>query len=360
MGKVIHIVEPTLETEAGHRHSFLASLLAASEGRDWSIRLWVGKRAALPEEVREDVSVERYFSPTLRRAQEYFLYRRLLRDEGRMFIPTATRMDLAILDWAAGGSVPAGKAFLYFHWFRLKRGKLEFIGRIARRQPNLSILGPTESIVEVFRGCGFENAFVAPYPITPVTAAGTDASGFRHLVVAGAARQDKGFGHVVALLEQMAAAGREIPAFVQASPDHRNRVDPRVRAAIDRLDGLRYPFLTIRTSTLAGREYREQFRGGICLQPYLAADFADRISGITLDALSQGCPVVTVRDTWMGRVVRRFDAGKVVDDPSPERLLGAVEEIIREYPRYQRNARAAGEVLQRELSAARLFGMLTA
>ena len=131
-------------------------------------------------------------------------------------------------------------------------------------------------------------------------------------------------------------------------------------AEIDRLGKIGYPHLTVRAETLRGEEYRELFRGAVCLQPYDPADFADRVSGVTLDALSQGCPVVTRKGTWMGRVVERFEAGRAVEAVEPHRLLSAAEEIVREYGRYRKNALQAGGELQREFRSSRLFEIVAA
>jgi hypothetical protein len=62
----------------------------------------------------------------------------------------------------------------------------------------------------------------------------------------------------------------------------------------------------------------------------------------------------------MGRVAERFQAGKAVEAAAPGRILAEVEEMIRDYGRYRRNAFRAGGVLQRELSASRLFEIVTA
>jgi hypothetical protein len=232
---------------------------------------------------------------------------------------------------------------------------------MARWQPNVVVLGPTESVVSIFRECGFEHALTAPYPITPVlTDAQPEDAAFRHLLFAGAARIDKGFPDVVNLVAFLNAQKKTLPAFIQASPDHYGRYEPRVRAEIERLERIGYPFLTLRRETLEAKEYQEKFRGAICLQLYDPADFADRVSGITLDALSHGCPIVTRTGTWMGRVAERFQAGKIVEAATPGGILAGVEEILRDYGCYRRNALRAGGALQQELSASRLFEIVTA
>jgi hypothetical protein len=165
---VLNIVEPTLESEAGHCHSFVASFCGAGKKTGCALRLYVGRRARLPRLEETGVRVVPYFRRRLRRPQALLLYRKLLREPGRIFLPTATRIDLALLSFAAGGPLPPGKAVLYFHWFRADEKKRNFLSRMAQWQPNVVVLGPTESVVGIFRECGFGTARTAPYPITPV------------------------------------------------------------------------------------------------------------------------------------------------------------------------------------------------
>jgi glycosyltransferase involved in cell wall biosynthesis len=110
--------------------------------------------------------------------------------------------------------------------------------------------------------------------------------------------------------------------------------------------------------TLKSDEYAAQFFGAICIQLYNADLFSDRISGVTLDALTAGCPIVTTSGTWIARMVQRFDAGKIVESTEPEIIMTAIKEIIAEYPRYSQNAYAGGRILQQENSAEILFNTL--
>ena len=359
MERVIHIVEPTLESEAGHCHSFVASLCGARGSDGPKLEVWAGRRARLPHLEGSGVTVHAFFRRRVRRLQEYILLSRLLRSPGRIFIATAGRTDLALLALAASGEIPPGKVFLYFHWVRPAPGKEVRLRRAAMRQPHLTLLAPTETVADALRRCGFGATRVVPYPITPLAGApDAEPADFRRLLYAGAARQDKGFPALVDLVALLAERRRDLPVAVQASADHYDRYDPKTKADIARLEALRYPFLRIHRITLDPDAYATLFRGAICLQPYRSDDFADRVSGVTMDALSAGCPVVTTSGTWMARIVDRFGAGLVVDDPSARSLLEAADAIRADYGRYRDNALRAGRALQEENSARRLLAAL--
>ena len=125
----INIVEPTLSSEAGHCHSFVESVCAARREGDGDITVYAGSRARLPRIEGMGVRVVPYFHRRIRRPEAFLLYRKLLREPGRIFVPTAGRADLTLLSLAAGRSIPPGKAFLYFHWVKPDPSKREFFRR---------------------------------------------------------------------------------------------------------------------------------------------------------------------------------------------------------------------------------------
>jgi len=354
---VLNIVEPTLMSDAGHCHSFIKALIAASTG-DRPFRLWVNRQAEVSFNTGH-VEMCRYFYRRLRRLQSYFLYRKLLNSASKLFVSTAGRTDLLMLDWTARGTIPAGKVYLYFHWFNPSESKLRSLKKMAIRQPNLVILGPTPSVVNIFKGAGFVDARIVPYPITPRQI--NDLNNhmpFRYLLYAGAARQDKGFKQLVDFVEYLHLQKSRIPVTIQTSAEHFGKCDAETMADIERLKSVPYPYLTLRTEVLSTSEYEELFSGAIAIQLYRTTDFSDRISGITLDAFSAGCPVISTSGTWIARMVERFDAGLVTDNMSPESVLKRVEAIISDYSRYNFNANKAGQTLQQENSANTLYKVL--
>jgi len=357
--QTVHVVEPTLSSEAGHCLSLVRSLCESAPSL--AFELWVGRGARLPSLERLGAGIHSYFFRQARKLQLLPLYRKLLPQPGRILVTTAGRVDLVMLDLAAPRGIPPRKVFLYFHWVRLTPSKQAYFRRIARKHPHLVILGTTPTVEKTFQDCGFAHTLVVPYPATmDRSVVPLGEAPFRHVMFAGAARADKGFGRVVDLVARFAQQGESIPVSVQISADHYDKYDAATRADIDRLRTIAYPPLVVRSQTLSEAEYAGLFAGGICLQPYDRGEFADRVSSVTLDAFTAGCPVITVSRTWMARAVDRFGAGIVVEEASAGALHEAIAQVIADYPRYQANARAGAEVLRRENSWGRLIERLSA
>lgn len=356
MNAPVHIVEPTLQDQSGHCHSFVASLCSASQG--YPLQLWVSTKAVLPD-LEKAATIKRHFQRRLRKFQAFALYASLLRQPGKIFVSTAGRLDVMLLNWAAPGVIPPGKVYLYFHWMRPSPDKARFFHKIARKQPNIQFMAPTETVAAFFRDCGISNISVISYPVAAANYAEEIVPvGFRHLLYAGAARRDKGFGFVVDLVEYLGRTSADLPVTLQASPEHYGKQESQILSDIERLHKVSYPHLKLCPETLTTEEYRTIFAGAICLQLYNQQDFADRISGVTLDAMSAGAPVVTLPGTWIARVVERFGAGIVIGDSSPETILGAVRQIVANYDDYCNKALRTGTALRAEHDAAFLFKAL--
>jgi len=356
MPAMINIVEPTLMTETGHCYSFLTSLCKVSNQTPMCV--WINRNARVAF-TGENIQVRRYFFRRIRRFQSYRLYKKLLATDGKLFISTAGLTDLILLNWASKGSISKGKVYLYFHWFNTSDKKLGRLKSIAHKQANLVILGPTPSVIRTFQDAGFKNVRIVPYPISAqIRHDKSEHNSFTGLLYAGAARQDKGISDVVNLVEYMNKLKLQIPFKLQNSPDHRGKYDEITKAEIRRLEKISYPYLQLFPETLTQDQYAALFAGAICIQLYNADLFADRISGVTLDALSAGSPIVATTGTWTARMVQRFDAGKIIDSTGPESTLSAIREIIADYPRYSQNAYAGGLVMQQENSAEYLFNAL--
>ena len=343
----LQVVEPTLEDYSGHCHSLVSSLVRAARG--CAIELWAGQirqaqapqgNSGVPMTFGPDVTVHSHFRRRERLQQMLRLMHRLLRTPARVVLTTARTRDLVLVALAAPGRLPADRVFLYFHWLRETSSKRRLFRFVAARQPDLAIFCTTDRLVEVFRACGFRHVAMLPYP-APETSREESPVPFRRLLYAGAARRDKGFGIVVDLVQWLASTGSDIPIAVQITPEHYGKYDEPTRADIARLEAIRYGPLTLIRETPPPGEYAANFPGSICLQPYDAVEFADRVSGVTLDALAQGCPIVATAGTWTARLIQPFDAGIALQSPDAESVHAAALSLRADYPRYRANALAA-------------------
>jgi glycosyltransferase involved in cell wall biosynthesis len=236
--------------------------------------------------------------------------------------------------------------------------KAGYFRKTASRQPGYTILCPVQSVSDQFKALGFSRVRSTPYPITPFPTV-EGPSEFRHILFAGAARQDKGFHHVVDLAEYMNRNDIMVPFWIQTSPDHYDRYEESTQRDLSRLERIKQPWISIFPQTLGREGYEELYRGGICLQPYRREDFVERISGITLDALSLGCPVIVPGGTWMAGIIDRFGAGITLNRFSSKDLMDAVDAIRTNYHDFRDRALRAGSVLGNEYNARHLLYVLT-
>ena len=353
----LHIIEPTLTGDAGHCHSLIRALAGAAAPRT-DLTIWAGAPAAAFWQGPGRLAP--IFQRRWRRLQAFWLVRRLLRQPGRILIATAGTADLVSAHWAANGVIPPHKLFLFVHWLNAKPSKARRLAAMAQRQPHLEILAPSPSVADFFRQCGFK-ATLVPYPLEAQAAPAAGASPvFKHLLVAGAARLDKGFAQVVDLVAEMQQRDLICPITVQTSVEQRHQHDQALGQQLARLQAIGYTGLRTPDQAMDPAAYRALFDGAIVVQPYRAQDFQDRISGVTLDALAAGCPVVVTAGTWAARLVQRFEAGIATDDVSADGLLRAISPIQQDFARYAGNAQQAAASVRAEHSAQGLIDAVLA
>ena len=149
----VHIVEPTLEGVSGHALNVVKSLCVAGEGLPF--HLWVGHGAVLPDLEGIVSEVHPYFRRRLRKLQACLLYRRLLRQSGRIVVTTAGTLDLYALDWAAGRRSPRARCSSISTRCVAWGEEARALCKLAAKQPHLTLMGTTAAIEQIFRDCGF-------------------------------------------------------------------------------------------------------------------------------------------------------------------------------------------------------------
>jgi len=350
---ILHIIEPTLNSYAGHCHSLVQAIAQAVP--DELACIWAGRDSG--KFWQSKCQIKPYFFRSLRKIQSYFLYKRLLKTPGKLLLSTAGTSDLLMLCWAARGQIPKGKVYLYVHWVGTKASKATRLARVAKKQPNLEIMCTTASATDFFRDLGFRAVTVA-YPQAMDARGPAQSASFDHLLFAGAARMDKGFAKIADLVEDLACVQAQWPFWVQTSATHQDKQGNDIAHQIERLIQARYTFLKLLDKTLSPEGYQALFSGAISIQPYSETDFLDRVSGVTLDALAAGCPVIVTANTWLGRVVLKHNAGVATRDLSPAALRVAIQMVLSDYSGYSRRAAIAGQALRQEHSAVSMMAVI--
>lgn len=96
----------------------------------------------------------------------------------------------------------------------------------------------------------------------------------------------------------------------------------------------------------------------VVLLPYRRSTFRTRTSGVLLDAIAAGKPVVAVRDTWAGDVIERFGIGTTYDDGDVDSFQAAVIVIVEQLELYTTRVQDQRDQLVASYRPARLVEFL--
>jgi glycosyltransferase involved in cell wall biosynthesis len=169
---------------------------------------------------------------------------------------------------------------------------------------------------------------------------------------------NKGLDLIATLAVRWAREGRTTPMFVQVSKKHAERHGRREVALVETLLTSGYRGLVVDELAPDRDRYTARFSGALVLAPYERERFADAVSGVVLDALLHGAPVIATRGTWPGSQVERFGAGITIEERTPEALSAAIDEVLTEWPAFAARACAAGRVLAHEHDPRHLLALI--
>lgn len=341
----LRILEPNLRSPSAHYAEFVRALGArrtAAEGPVQVIAhpdadpLLSGMRGVEP-----DPEPPRMGAPLA----EWRAIARLLRRPDPFLVLTAdARHALAVHLLSAGAPAPPAHARLYFHWADREPLRIAMLRAATRARRFALAIAPTEAVADAVRGIGWRRVVQVPYPaLAPEVP--PEPVPFARVLVAGAARINKGLDLVAGLARRWAAAGRTTPLFVQVSRKHARRHGRREGDLVAALLSSGCPGLVADGRAPDRAEYAQRFRGALVLAPYDRERFADAVSGVVLDALLHGAPVVATAGTWPGRQVERFGAGALLAERSVEALEAAIDRILGDWGAYSVRACAAALAL---------------
>lgn len=134
--------------------------------------------------------------------------------------------------------------------------------------------------------------------------------------------------------------------FAARRPDLRVTVRDLRRQSTSAQVAALYDTLDSRVEKLTGLLSNEEFlhvflSADVVVLPYTPDMFRYRNSGLLVDAIYCGKPVIVVKDTWLGNLVQRTGCGIVINEASADAIDAALTSIITALPQYQDRAKAA-------------------
>lgn len=342
------VIEPKLRGPSGHYAEFVRAVASRAGGIFPSIEVVADPRArdylrTLGGEVPV-VATGAAKGP----AAEIAAIGASMRAGKRTLVLTATAMHVFAADWLSfAGRAQLEALTLLVHWPLSRQPGRTALAMGARTRRNALFLATTRGVRDMLLDAGCARATQISYPATRTAGAPMRAP-FRHLLMGGAARFNKGLDLVAELAERFAREGRVAPLLVQVSPKHVDHHGTREGAVVERLLSAGYRGLVADPRAPDRAEYVSRFTGALVLAPYERSKFEDRVSGVVLDALLHGAPCIATSGTWSGDIVERFGAGVTIGERTGAELTAAVDRVLGRWDHFAARAAEASDILADE------------
>ena len=250
-------------------------------------------------------------------------------DDAIVFVPNATAAELDGLALLSEGGHASAAAHWAFLWRRpifsgypesykgqmevLRPRRMEF-ARLRARAPhvNAHFYTDTDELTEQCNLLGVYSFATLPVPVDPVPASPARQSDILTLGYLGDARDEKGFQHLPKLVEAFVPRRGEtqrVRFLCQANfnvPDG----EPGSRYARGILMQYDQTLVELVHGPFDSDEYGALLRRmDIVLIPYAAESYSARSSGILMEALAAGLPVLAPAGSWMARIAETSRRG---------------------------------------------------
>lgn len=355
--KQLLIIEPNLRSPSGHYADFVRAV--GSCANSFEIEVYAHPAA---DDLLAQMSGVRISTARPRvgeRLAEWRTIFRAVREDRLFLVLTADGRHAAAVSLAAAraGCIP-DHARLFFHRPPTTfRDKCFLPFADLARKYTLAIT-PTQMVADALRASGWQRVVCVPYPVLAEKIL-PEPVPFSHLLMAGAARLNKGLDIIAGLAVQWASEKRTIPLFVQVSKKHASKHGHREAGVVETLLSSGYAGLVTDETPPGRSEYLKRFTGALVLAPYAREQFASQVSGIVLDALLHGAPVIATKGTWPGDQVERFGAGVTISERKPAALASAIDQILSDWPTFSAKACAAAKTLAQEHNPVHLLRVLS-
>ena len=360
--RTLRVIEPNLAGPSGHYAEWVRAVAARRGGLFGRIEVDASARSAGMPPLAPDVELRPTFHGASRTA-EWAAMRRALGAGGPFVVLTANAFHAAALEAIALLDRRPDRALrdarLYFHWREQAPARRLAAAMAPRTRRNALAIAPTASIAAFLRETGWARVHEVPYPALAPAEVPPARARCTHLLVAGAARMNKGLPIIADLAERLGRAKDPMRLVVQTTPKRASgRRGRQEEAELARLMASGAPGLEASDTAPPSDAYGARFDGALTLAPYDPGTFADAVSGIVLDALLRGSPCVATAGTWPGRLVERFGAGATFRAGSADAFADAVSGVLADWPAVAARAQAAARTLAQEHDPAHLVRVL--
>lgn len=350
------VIEPNLRNPSGHYAEFVRAV--GSRVADNALEVFAHPAADAMLASMPGVSVCTVSPRVGEPLAEWRTIRRCISEERPFLTLTADGRHAVAASVSARLTLKnPGQANFFFHrapttW---RDNLLYPLTEIAREYSRA--ITATEQVAERLRELGWRRVEYVPYPaLAPVQP--PEPLPFSHLLMAGAARLNKGLDLVAALACKWAEEGRSEQLFVQVSGKHASKHGKREAVFLEKLLTSGYQGLQTDPVPPDRKGYIERFRGALVIAPYAREQFATQVSGVVLDALLHGAPVIVTSGTWPASLVNRFGAGVSLDERTPDSLASAIDTVLNDWDSFSAKACAAARVLAIEHDPLQLINVL--
>ena len=289
---------------------------------------------------------------------EDFLAEADLQADDIVYMPTVLAAELRALDQLLARSEPARR----LRWRLMLRyapkarsvrsGLARAAGRLHRRRDaDVRFFSDTERLCAAYQHLCKTPFRLLPVPVDaapPLRAEPADVLVVGYL---GDSRDEKGFDLLPAVIAEVRRRRPDsrLKFLIQLNLNTLEG-DPGARTAMDALTASKGEDVELVRGPLSPDAYTTLLRrSDIVLLPYRPHAYAERSSGILMEAITAGLPTVVTRGAWLEATIEnasQLSPAGVVAQPEPEALAEAIIEIADDWSRYAAGARQLRDALR--------------
>lgn len=227
--------------------------------------------------------------------------------------------------------------------------------------PNIRFFTDTDNLSHQYDALSSARFSTAPIPVNAAKRPASARSKPINVTFLGDARNEKGFQHLPAIIDRLPPS-QTLRYTLQANFSA-GTGEPDCAEARQRLTGR--PCVDLLNGPFSQSDYAALLADAdVVILPYDAEAYRSRSSGIFVEALANGAPVVVTAGTWMAQQLHALEAegwtvGRIVQ-PNAEDMAEGLRQVIEQLDKYRTSAAGLASSWTARHSANALFTELAA